>query len=119
MATRRYKGNEGFNIDRDLFRERLQMLLDSRGYTKADLSRALDLSVSTVTRYFYESIPDTTALCLIADYFDVTTDWLLGRSNERWIKLPDEQQMLIDLYTVATPSDKLVIKTLLEKYANK
>lgn len=116
MATKKYKGNENFNIDWTIFRTNLQRLLDSRGFTKADLSRALDLSVSTVTRYFYETTPDMVALWLIADYFDVPIDWLLGRSSQRWEKLSPELKNLCDKYTSASESDKLIINTLLDKY---
>ena len=118
MASNTDKANEDYNIDWELFRKRLQRLMDSRGYTKADLADVLHLSRSTVTRYFYESTPEPVVLCLIADYFEVTLDYLLGRSNERWIKLTDEQQSLISKYTVATPADKMVIQAVLDKYKN-
>ena len=118
MATKKFKANENFNINWEVFRNNLARLLNGKGFTKADLARELDLSVSTITRYFYETTPDLTALWLIADYFDVPIDWLLGRSRERWNRVEPELQTIMDRYTAATPSDKLVIRTLLEKYAS-
>ena len=119
MATKKYKANEDFNIDWSVFRSNLGKLIDSKGMTKADLSRNLNLAISTITRYFYESTPDIYALWMIADYFDVQIDWLLGRSKERWETLPPDLQMVCDKYNVATENDKLVIRTILEKYADK
>jgi transcriptional regulator with XRE-family HTH domain len=116
MATGKFKANQDFNIDWSVFRANLQKLLDSRGYTKADFARVLDLSVSTISRYFYETTPDMVCLWLIADYFDVPIDWLIGRSESRWEKTPKELKELCDKYLMATESDRLIIKTLLNKY---
>lgn len=119
MANGKYRDTVTFSLDKDKIRSRLQTLLDRRGMTKADLAHELGLSVSTVCRYFYETIPDLTALWLISEYFDVPIDWIVGRSDESYASMPQELQTLIDLYLCATPSDKTVIHTLLSKYANK
>ena len=117
MATKKYKGNENFNIDWSTFRENLQGLLDSRGFTKADLARAVELSPSTIVRYFYETTPDMVALWIIADFFDVPIDWLIGRSKDRWSNITDDLKALCNRYTIASETDKAVVDTLLSKYA--
>ena len=116
MAFKQYKSNGDYALDIATMRSRLQTLIDGRGMSKSDLARALNLSFSTVTRYFYETTPDLIALCIICDYFNVSLDWILGRSSERWTTLSPEQIEVADKYTAANDNDKLVIKTILSKY---
>ena len=107
MATVNNKFRYQDNRDWDVFRDRLQKLMDSYGINKAELGRRLNMSTSSVCRYFKERTPDITALWRIADLFNTSIDWLIGRSSE---------QDLLNKYKVATPSDKLVIDTILKKY---
>jgi len=120
MPNKKYKGNQDFNIDWDTFRFRLQSLMDRRGINKSTLARDTDLALSTICRYFLHNgtTPDITALYLLANYFDVEIDWLIGRSEERWKGLSPMQQKLADRYAILTPSDKLIIDTIIEKYGN-
>ena len=99
----------------DTFRIRLRSLLDSRGYTMKDLGMKVDMNATSISRYFIDRNPDTIALWRIADHFNVSIDWLLGRSANRF-DLPDDVQRLITLYQAATSSDKSVIDMLLSKY---
>lgn len=116
MATVNNKFRYQDNRDWDVFRDRLQKLMDSYGINKAELGRRLNMSTSSVCRYFKERTPDITALWRIADLFNTSIDWLIGRSSERYVTLPEKEQDLLNKYKVATPSDKLVIDTILKKY---
>ena len=60
----------------------LKQLREREGLTQAELSKALNISPSTVGMWEkgYRS-PDYEMLGRIADYFDVTTDYLLGRDK--------------------------------------
>lgn len=65
------------------FRSILKSLRTSQGLTQDELSRNLRISRSTIG--MYESgarEPDFETLELIADYFNVDTDYLLGRSTK-------------------------------------
>ena len=52
----------------------------------------------------------------LADFFDVSLDWLLGLSGERYNVMPQEIQDVADLYEVASPEDRRVIQAVLNKY---
>ena len=117
MAKNKLYGEEiEYDIDWELFRKRLQSLLDSRGYNKADLARATKIAMSTVARYFYERTPDLLAACILADHFGVTLDWLLGRSDKKYLETSKEAQELYDKYTPTNGADRTIIDTILAKY---
>lgn len=66
------------------FSERLTQLRDERGVSQATVSKVLGVSRYSV--YAYEkgkSAPTLDGLVALADYFDVTLDYLLGRSDAR------------------------------------
>lgn len=65
------------------FPERLKQLREGRGVSQATVSKAM--GVSRYAIYSYEkgkTAPTLEGLVILADYFDVTTDYLLGRSDE-------------------------------------
>ena len=64
------------------FAERLRQLREERGVSQAAVSKVLGVSRYSV--YAYEkgkSAPTLDGLVALADYFDVTLDYLLGRSD--------------------------------------
>lgn len=63
-------------------KNRLKELRDQKGLYQKDIASYLNVAVSTYSYWengTYE--PDQTALSKLADFFGVTTDYLLGRSN--------------------------------------
>lgn len=66
------------------FSSRLIDLRKERNMTQADLAKVISKTRSTVSGYETEGKePDYEMLCFLANYFDVTTDYLLGISNVR------------------------------------
>ena len=64
------------------FGELLAELRQEHGMTQQDLANILFVSVSTISNYEKGvHLPDIIKLSKIADYFHVTTDYLLGRST--------------------------------------
>ncbi len=62
--------------------KRLKELRKSYGLTQEKLADALDISRVNYTRYETDKArPDYETLILLADFFDVTTDYLLGRKE--------------------------------------
>jgi len=64
--------------------DRLRALREEEGYSQADLGRLLTLSQSTIA--FYESgkrEPSPGTLRQIADFYQVSVDYLIGRTNHR------------------------------------
>jgi transcriptional regulator with XRE-family HTH domain len=65
------------------FIKNLKALRTGKGLKQEDLAVILGLSRSTITKYENdEREPDFNTLQKIADYFGVSTDFLLGRTNQ-------------------------------------
>jgi methanogenic corrinoid protein MtbC1 len=64
------------------FATRLRELRNNRGLRQKDLAQALGLAQTTIANYEQKSrFPDEQILDRIADYFEVTLDFLLGRAE--------------------------------------
>lgn len=67
-----------------VFSSRLASLRKERGMTQEELAKALNKKRSTYSGYETEGKePDLETVCILAKYFGVSTDYLLGYSNER------------------------------------
>ena len=63
--------------------ERLIQLKNERGLLQKDIAR--DVGLALRTYQYYETgqrKPDSDALIALADYFDVSLDYLVGRSDD-------------------------------------
>lgn len=66
------------------FSTRLIALRKERSMTQAELAKAINKTRSTVSGYETENKePDYESLCVLADYFGVTVDYLLGRDDRK------------------------------------
>lgn len=66
------------------FSNRLISLRKERGMTQEDLASVIQKKRSTVSGYETEGKePDFETVCFLAEYFGVSTDYLLGYSDER------------------------------------
>ena len=64
------------------FGEILAELRQDRGLTQRDLAKLFFVTPGTISNYEKgRQLPDAERLIKIADYFSVTTDYLLGRSS--------------------------------------
>ncbi len=69
-------------LSRGDFVFRLKELRKSRGITQIRLSIDLNMTQNTISRYENEvHQADYKTLALFADYFDVSIDYLLGRTD--------------------------------------
>lgn len=64
-----------------MFYERLESMCSRKGITVSSLVKALGLSTSKVTAWKNGSVPKGEILVKIADYLDVTVDYILGRTD--------------------------------------
>jgi len=65
--------------------ERLKSLRKEKNITQKKLSDEINVSASTIGLYEQgRRTPDNETLTKIADYFEVTTDYLLGRTNQKY-----------------------------------
>ena len=115
MPNKRFKIIEEDRSWRD-FQIRFKQLMDSHGYNLTDTAKLLNISLTSISRYFKDRSPDIITLWRIADKFNVTIDWLVGRSNDTVSTLPPKAQKFAEKYSAATESDQLVIDTILQKY---
>jgi transcriptional regulator with XRE-family HTH domain len=87
--------------------ERIKELREKHGWTQREFAKRLGISYSVVNRIELGKRPiEDKELAKIADIFDVTTDYLLGRSESIYTK--DEKEFLEDI--------DLPIEKLMDKY---
>lgn len=60
--------------------ERVKELINQHSMTVAELERKIELSPGSI-RNWSKSIPSADKIQKVADYFDVSTDYLLGRTD--------------------------------------
>ena len=68
----------------EILGQRIRALRMEKGKKQRELAEFLDMSLRNYQRFEHGeiNIPALT-LCTLADYFGVSTDYLLGRSEER------------------------------------
>lgn len=76
--------------------ERIKELAKARGVTLGALEEKLGLSRNSIYTIKNKK-PSTERLQLIADYFNVSTDYLLGRTDNPRIAKDNDNSMTIDL----------------------
>ncbi len=71
--------------------KRLKKLRNEKNITQKQLGKIIGLSQQTIGHYEVgRAHPDHETLQKIADYFNCSTDYLLGRTNNRNESIPDE-----------------------------
>lgn len=84
--------------------ERIKELREKRGWSQREFAKRLGISYSVVNRIELGKRPvDDRELAKIADLFDVTTDYLLGRSDS--IYTIEEEEFIQDVNRHITVSD--------------
>ena len=64
----------------DIFAERLTDLIREKGWTIAEFSKKIGIPRTTIKGWTLKiKSPKIDNLCAVADFFGVTTDYLLGR----------------------------------------
>lgn len=65
------------------FKDRLKEIRQEKGLSQTELGKIFNLSKQTISSYENDgSFPNQDTLNKLADYFDVSVDWLLGRVSE-------------------------------------
>ncbi len=77
-------------VVRKEFAERLKLLRKSRGFTQREIAALLQVDRSAYACYeIGKSQPDLSGLLVLADFYGVTLDELLGRQEERILEYKD------------------------------
>lgn len=96
------------------FAVRLNELLKDKNITQEQLCRDTEISLGALSKYRNGlSEPKITNLRIIADYLDVSTDYLLGKTE---IKNPDTNIRAICAYTGLSPEVIEMLKSLSAEY---
>lgn len=110
-----------------MFSARLTQLREERGLTKKEVAEKLNIDQTTYGKYeLSKRQPDYHTLQLIADFFDVSTDYLLGRTDERknqninisendW---PQEAKVLFRDVKKLTPEQLELVTKLVKQFIN-
>lgn len=102
------------------FRNNLRTLITGRGLSLNALSVEIGMRCATLSRYLSEDRkPDLTYAIAIAQYFNVSLDWLLGLSGDKFDVMPQEMQQVALAYQIATLDDRRVVQAVLNKYERK
>lgn len=68
----------------EILANRLLLLRKEKKITQVDVARGVGIGTYTYQRYEYgEREPQASVLKAIADFYDVSADYLLGRTEER------------------------------------
>lgn len=71
-------------MEKNIFGIRLKNLIKEKDITQKDFARDFDITQATVSRYIKGNrIPNSAMLKKLADYFKVSTDYLVGDSDFR------------------------------------
>lgn len=104
-------------MDYTAFKTNLKSLIDNRGVLIKDVAEAINSTPGSMSRYLSgKRDPDLKYVVALAEYFNVSVDWLLGINGEKFEILPPEIQRIVNLYSLASPDDRRVIEAVLSKY---
>lgn len=77
------------------FAQRLRELINEKGIQDKELTLICDVGQSTVAMWFKGNIPRADTLITLADYFEVSIDYLLGHSDDFGnIQHPEQKEEL-------------------------
>ena len=81
------------------FSERLQKVMDEKGYTKYKVAKSLHMSATTISNYLKNKTkPDTTKLEVMSLLLGVNRRWLLTGEGEKYRKENVVQSKLTEIF---------------------
>lgn len=101
----------------------LRLLRQGKGISQQQLASALGLSQQSINKYENHNVePDISTLIKMAQFFEVSVDYLIGNSHEPTEVLsspsPEEQKLLAD-YKQLNSKEKACIKTVMDTLKHK
>ena len=80
---------------------RIKELREDRDLRQSDLARATGIDQRTISNYETgKSNPDSYALIKLADFFDVSVDYLLGRTERDFYKSENKKQAINEIQSL-------------------
>lgn len=103
--------------------ENLKLLRSAAGISQKALAEAIGVSQQSINKYENHNIePDIATLSRIADYFHVSIDYLVGRTDcPRLTSFSEgegrlEEDMLLCRYRALSEKQKKAVQTVLDSY---
>ena len=107
-------------------RDNLIAIRESKGYSKRTVSEMTGIPYTTYIKYESGERKEVSmqALCKLADFYGVTTDYLLGREPAQPapdpfenLKLTKEQEADAEAkYKMLTPQDKAIVASIIKAF---
>lgn len=100
-----------------IFYERLKMLMDEKKITAKQLSKELHINKNSFTYWKKNgNIPKGNSLQALADYFNCSIDFLLGKTDEKTKQVIQNEQPVSDnlkllIQASSNLSDEEILKT--------
>ena len=83
------------------FSERLQEVMNEKGYTKYRVAKALNMSATTISNYLNNKTkPDTTKLEVLSHLLGVNRNWLVSGEGEKSRKVVAVDDDSLGVYSV-------------------
>ncbi len=106
-----------FILDFSIFQKRLRDIIESHGKMVQEVADDTGISKITLSRYLNNHRePDLKYVVALAQYFNVSIEWMLGLSDSEFEVLPPETQEFVHLFSLASHDDRRVIEAVLSKY---
>lgn len=107
---------------------KIKDLANEKGVSLSELERSIGISNGSISKW-EKSSPKADTLQKVADYFNVSVDYLLGRTNNKFYGLSDKQreisieQALKSVMSYdgkpMTDNDREILKGIIEAYMDK
>ena len=108
-----------------MFYETLKSLCAEKGIRITNLVAELAISTGNLSKWKAGGEPKGNTLSKLADYFAVSTDYLLGRTDIREMacsgtspSLSAEDRTLLRAYRAASPDDRAIIDNIVQRYTH-
>lgn len=94
----------------------LKIIRNEHGISQQTLAAVLGITQQSVNKYENHKIePDIDTLIAMANYFEVTVDYLIGRTDENNQPVKSSNSLL-NKYSQLSKSEKICIDTLIDTY---
>lgn len=100
---------------------RIREIANSRGIALYELSQITNVPYSTVKRIAKPDstiFPNLETVCMIADAFGLSVDYLIGYSDSKIPEFEDGMEKLIKVYPFVSKEDRDIIQMILRKYSD-
>ncbi len=98
----------------------LKKLRTEKKISQQHLASILGISQQSINKYENHNVePDISILIAIAEYFDTTIDYLVGKNDNRDLlesNFSEHEKKLITEYRKLNDSEKVCVDTLIETY---